>query len=439
MTQITTVFSRLRKFIKNIGNNIVFIPAVGGFFGFLLAIIMYFLEDLGISTFLIDKLPFLVVNNYDTASTLLSTFSAGVLSILVFSFSMVMLLLNQAGTNFSPRVLPGLISVKSHQYIIGLFLGSILFNTIVLVGLRPTTDKYQLPGFSVLLGIFITTICLFAFIYFIDSISRSIQVQNIISKIYRQVKTRMEHIKEAEDNYDEELIIDNNWHWVKSNKSGYLQDILASDLLRFATNHDIKISIEKLEGSFLLEGQKLIQISKKLNEEQTNILLNFFIINRKGENILENYLYGFKQITEIGVRAMSPGVNDPATAITTIDYLTELFALKMSMNEGFRYLKDVNNQVFVQLRSVTFNELLYQIMVSYRTYCKNDMSCVQKLLLMLVQLKKLPHSNEKFDKIINKEIETLIYDVENNIQNPEDLAQFKSLLKHSNTSIAISK
>src|SRR5690606_21402378 len=209
----------------------------GGFFGFLLAIIMYFLEDLGISTFLIDKLPFLVVNNYDTASTLLSTFSAGVLSILVFSFSMVMLLLNQAGTNFSPRVLPGLISVKSHQYIIGLFLGSILFNTIVLVGLRPTTDKYQLPGFSVLLGIFITTICLFAFIYFIDSISRSIQVQNIISKIYRQVKTRMEHIKEAEDNYDEELIIDNNWHWVKSNKSGYLQDILASDLLRFATNH----------------------------------------------------------------------------------------------------------------------------------------------------------------------------------------------------------
>lgn len=77
MTQITTVFSRLRKFIKNIGNNIVFIPAVGGFFGFLLAIIMYFLEDLGISTFLIDKLPFLVVNNYDTASTLLSTFSAG--------------------------------------------------------------------------------------------------------------------------------------------------------------------------------------------------------------------------------------------------------------------------------------------------------------------------------------------------------------------------
>lgn len=352
---------------------------------------------------------------------------------------MVMLLLNQAGTNFSPRVLPGLISVKSHQYIIGLFLGSILFNTIVLVGLRPTTDKYQLPGFSVLLGIFITTICLFAFIYFIDSISRSIQVQNIISKIYRQVKTRMEHIKEAEDNYDEELIIDNNWHWVKSNKSGYLQDILASDLLRFATNHDIKISIEKLEGSFLLEGQKLIQISKKLNEEQTNILLNFFIINRKGENILENYLYGFKQITEIGVRAMSPGVNDPATAITTIDYLTELFALKMSMNEGFRYLKDVNNQVFVQLRSVTFNELLYQIMVSYRTYCKNDMSCVQKLLLMLVQLKKLPHSNEKFDKIINKEIETLIYDVENNIQNPEDLAQIKSLLKHSNTSIAISK
>lgn len=422
-----STFIKSKNFLKDIGSNIVFIPAVGGFLGSVLAVIMYFMEDYGISSFLIERLPYLVINNYDTASTLLSTFSAGVLSILVFSFSMVMLLLNQAGTNFSPRVLPGLISVKRHQYIIGLFLGSILYNTIVLVGLRPTTDKYQLPGFSVLLGIMITTICLFSFIYFIDSISRSIQVQNIISKIYRQIKKRMIEIKELEGVYDAELDIKDSWTWVVANKSGYLQAILEEDVLNFAKENEVEISIDKLEGSFIMEGEKLIQISKELDEDKLKLLYNFLVINRKGEDIEENYLYGFKQIAEIGVRAMSPGVNDPATAITTIEYLTELFGLKMSMNEGFRYLKDEEDNVWIQLRSSTFAELLYQIMVSYRTYSKSDMNVVQKLLLMLIQLKSLPHATDKNIETIDREIELLNFDVEQSIKNPEDLKHYYKL------------
>lgn len=426
-----TAFLKLKNLLKEIGSNIVFIPAVGGFFGSVLAVIMYFMEDFGISSFLIERLPYLFINNYDTASTLLSTFSAGVLSILVFSFSMVMLLLNQAGTNFSPRVLPGLISVKRHQYIIGLFLGSILYNTIVLVGLRPTTDKYQLPGFSVLLGIAITTFCLFAFIYFIDSISSSIQVQNIISKIFGQVKNRMAYIKEDEGNYDDELNITESWTWIQANDSGYLQGILDQDLLEFAQENKVEISIDKIEGAFIMEGENLVRISKELDDEQVEMLLNCLIINRKGEDIDQNYLYGFKQITEIGVRAMSPGVNDPATAITTIEYLTELFAFKMTMNEGFRYLKNDKEQVWVQLRSVTLKELLYQTMVSYRTYCKHDMSCVQKLLIMLLKLKSLPYATEEQRKTIDSEIDLLNFDVKENIKNPTDLAFYKSIQENS--------
>lgn len=415
---------KFKNILKDIGSDIVFYPAIGGFLGSVLAVIMYFLEDYGISAFLIKKLPYLVINNYDTASTLLSTFSAGILSILVFSFSMVMLLLNQAGSNFSPRVLPGLISVKKHQYIIGLFLGSILYNTIVLVGLEPTSDKYQLPGFSVLLGIFITTICLFAFIYFIDSISRSIQVQNIISTIYDKVKDRMEEIKEDEGFFDEELKINDSWTWIKSKKSGYLQAILEDDIIDFLQEKEIKISVDKLEGAFVMEGENIIRVNKNLKEDTIEFLLNFFIINRKGENIKENFLYGFKQITEIGVRAMSPGINDPATAITTIEYLTELFALKMSMNEGYRYLKDDNDQVWAQLKGLTFAELLYQVLVSYRTYATGDMSVSQKLLIMLLQLRGLPFATDQHKATLDYEIKLLNHDAEQNIENPEDLKHF---------------
>ncbi|MEN8817497.1 MAG: DUF2254 family protein [Nonlabens sp.] len=76
---------------------------------------------------------------------------AGGISMLVFSFSMVMLLLSQAAANYSPRVLPNLISNRKHQYILGAFLATILYNIITVIGLEPKGDGYLLPGFSVLL------------------------------------------------------------------------------------------------------------------------------------------------------------------------------------------------------------------------------------------------------------------------------------------------
>src|SRR5690606_4683034 len=103
----------------------------------------------------------------------------------------------QASSNFSPRVLPGLISNRNHQFVLGIYLATILYNTFTLVGINPQeNDKYQLPGFSVLIGIILTVICLGAFLYFIHSISQSIQVNNILDSIYKKAKKRLEYLLE---------------------------------------------------------------------------------------------------------------------------------------------------------------------------------------------------------------------------------------------------
>ncbi|WP_346237931.1 DUF2254 domain-containing protein [Niabella insulamsoli] len=428
MSTLKTVTFRIASFLKNIGNNIVFIPAMMGVGGVVLAVFMYYLESIGISEFLIDKVPFLVVNNYDTASTLLSTFSAGVLSILVFSFSMVMLLLNQAGSNFSPRVLPSLISVKSHQYIIGLFLGCILYCAVVLIGLKPTSNQYHLPGFSVLLGMLFTVVCLFSFIYFIDSISKSIQVQNILSNIFSHTRTRMEKKQE----HDDKNVGDAHFNGQirephHSTKSGYLREINEGRLLNVAADHQAKIDVVVLKGSFVLQDQLLFLSDKKLEDDVLNHCQDCFIIDRRGENIKENYLLGFKQISEIGIRAMSPGINDPATAITTIDYLTELFSIQMHLRDGNQFLKDQDGNVWVSLQSANFKDLLYQVMTEYRQYCKADMSCMQKLVLMLQQLKKQPQASAAHQKAIDSELLMLLQDGEKALENLADLEVFKSL------------
>ena len=428
MDKLNTLLFQLKRFFKNIGQNIVFIPAVFGLGGVLLAALLYYLESLGISKFLIEKVPFLVVNNYDTASTLLSTFSAGVLSILVFSFSMVMLLLNQAGNNFSPRVLPGLISVKKHQYIIGLFLACILYCAVVLIGLQPTSNKYQLPGFSVLLGMLLTVVCLFAFIYFIDSISKSIQVQNILHKIFDQANGRMNKLIDNQKFGNVNFEPKHDWVTFPSKKTGYLQDINEEFLLKIAVKNNIQIEVKNLEGSFIMKDENILAFSNSLDEETVKDCEECLVINREGENVKDNYILGFKQITEIGLRAMSPGINDPATAITTIDYLTELFSTQMKIDEGRRFLNDENENLRVILPSINFAELLYQVMVEYRTYCKADLACMQKLVLMLKTLKHLPQTKEVHQKAIDKELELLKFDAEEAISNPRDLDVLRNLI-----------
>lgn len=169
---------------RSIRSKIVFYPTVFAVGGILFAFLMMYIENQGVSKYLLDKLPVLVVDNGDTALAILSAIITGLISMMVFSFSMVMLLLNQASSNYSPRLLPGLISNKSHQMILGVFLGTILYCIFVLFSIQPEEDKFSIPGFSVLLGIFFTVVCIYAFIFFIHNISENIQISRILNRIY---------------------------------------------------------------------------------------------------------------------------------------------------------------------------------------------------------------------------------------------------------------
>ena len=111
------LFYRTLSFFNIIESKIAFYPTVLAIWGVFFAFLMMYFESLGISKYLLDKAPVLVVDNGNTALTILSALISGLISVIVFSFSMVMLLLSQASSNYSPRLLPGLISNKKHQII----------------------------------------------------------------------------------------------------------------------------------------------------------------------------------------------------------------------------------------------------------------------------------------------------------------------------------
>lgn len=397
-------FVRIFDFFNTIESKIAFYPSLLAVSGFLFALLMMYLEEQGISRKAMEMMPNLMVENGDTALAILSACLGGLISLMVFSFSMVMLLLSQASSNYSPRLLPGLISDKRHQLILGLFMASILYIIFTLFSIEPSDQKYTLPGVSVLLGIIFTISCLVAFIYFIHNISQSIQINNILDNIFIEAKDRLKILTDSEKGSLKAFPNTDEWYEYEMGESGYIQNISIKNLLNVCEKQNTRIYITIPKGLFALSNSVFLKSEKKLKQEVVDEIISNISFAR-GELVEDNYVLAFKQITEIAVKAMSPGINDPGTAINAVDYLTELFSLRMVKRD--QSIHDKNGEILVRIATITFEELLYNVMSSLRTYCKHDPTMVQKILWMLNYLKEQPAVEESFRAVVKEEMKTM--------------------------------
>lgn len=412
------LFIRIFDFFNTIESKIAFYPTLFAISGFFVALLMIYLEQQGVSRKIMDIFPLLMVEDGDTALTVLSACLGGLISLMVFSFSMVMLLLSQASNNYSPRLLPGLISDRRHQVILGIYLSTILYNIFTLFSIEPSEDKYTLPGFSVLLGIVFTIVCLVAFIYFIHNISQSIQINNILDTIFEYAEKRLQSLIESEKGQTKNFPDVANWYEYKAGRSGYFQNISIKNILRICEDEETRIYITIPKGLFVLKNSIFLKSEKQLDEKVVDSIISNISFAR-GELVEDNYILAFKQITEIAVKAMSPGINDPGTAINAVDYLTDLFALRMQKKDnGIIVHKE---SATLRMAIVSFKELMYNVMASLRTYCKHDPVMVEKLLWMLDYLQKQPAAEDNYQKVIKEEMKTLLEQVKNSFDSEWDV------------------
>ncbi|MEZ5059804.1 MAG: DUF2254 domain-containing protein [Saprospiraceae bacterium] len=411
----------LLSFYRNITRSIAFFPSLIAFGMICFSLIVLVAEQYGATSFLQETIDFLVTYDIDTARTIMSVLIGSIISLTVFSFSMVMILLSQASSLLSPRLLPGLISNKSHQIVLGVYLGTTLYCLLILININNPDNESTLPGFAILLAIILGLICMALFVYFIHSISTAIQASNVLNKIFNDTKRDLQELfDESNDEPDPGQINPDSQklkHEVMARQTGYLQEISTQSLLDIAIENDLTIKMEVTRGMFVIENVPIALCSKKLDEEVLEDLQSCFTFSNR-ELVRENYVLGFKQITEIAVKAMSPGINDPGTALIAIDYLTELFAERMKVSDQ-EIIKDEEGNVRIYFNTVSFKDLFYNVFASLRIYTKHDVVIVQKLIMMLRFL-QYQKANANYSEVLKTELETLLEDANESISNSRD-------------------
>lgn len=414
------ILNRIHSAYRRVVTSIGFFPTAISVGIGLIAIGIIVTDTNKATTFLLENFPQAVIKDGDTARVILSTIVGGLVSLTVFSFTMVMAQLNRAASNYSPRLLPGLISTKRHQIVLGIFLGAITFCLIVLISIEPGDDSYQLPGMAILIAVSLGMTSLGVFVYFIHSISQAIQITNILQRVADETEDRLGILANDEQRHQqqEQLHIEDA-HKIHSSATGYYQGCNRRTLVSLATENDLEILILPLRGEFVLEKTVLLELSKKIDDDLKEKILS--CLDFSGNDLVtDNYVLGFKQITEIAVRAMSPGTNDPGTALNAIDHLTRLFSLRMQIDDREVHCDDEGN-VRLGIRVVEFSELFYILLASLRLYCKHDVVIMLKLLQMFDYLLQVPVDIQEHHEAIITELDTLVTDAKESIKNERDL------------------
>ncbi|MGV3587590.1 MAG: DUF2254 domain-containing protein [Adhaeribacter sp.] len=326
-----------------------------------------------------------------TARSIISTIAAGIISLTVFSFSMVMIVLNQAASQLSNRVLDKLIGNRFQQVVLGFYIGTIVYALFLLSTIRDIDAGVYVPAISTYLLIFFTVWDIFLFIYFLHYITQSVKYETIIQRIYRQTEEALATSCMNKTQTAATIPVGEGIA-IKAAASGIYQGFDQNDLLELCQQHDLQLTFIYPPTTFVLKGTPLLlavnqqTMSKKL-EGQIQQTINL----DNTETILTNYFYGFRQLMEVAVKALSPGINDPGTAVISLHALADLLAYR-AQHFPEVLVKDEAGGVRITVKEKTFDEIFSECILPIWDYGKEDRVMRHAMMQVLRQLQAFSDS-----------------------------------------------
>ncbi len=373
----------LKKIHHNVVNSIAFYPAVIGLLFLLVSVLSITFEFSASGQQLKSDWKWLSLKDASTARSIISAIAAGIISITVFSFSMVMIVLNQTASQMSNRILDKLIGSRFQQIILGIYVGTMVYAFFLLSTIRENDSGIQVPALSTYLLMLLTVFDIFLFIYFLHYITQSVKYNVIIRRIFHETLHSMQQFCTL-DHRDKKLESFDGAQMVLAMKSGIYQGFNKNFLMKICCENDCKVLILHTIGTFVLEGLPIMQVNKKLPEETIKQLSNTVFL-LESDNIDSNYFYGFKQLTEVAVKALSPGINDPGTAIESLRALFQLFTLKLKCFPELVF-NDDNGVEKIFMEELTFDKIFNDSILPIWDYGKDDRLIQQELHLLLTQM-----------------------------------------------------
>lgn len=382
-TRLSSLWERLRV-------SFWFLPSALAAAAFALSFLLVELDRwLGDET--VRELGWLYTFGPEGARAVLSAIASSMITVAGLTFSITMLTLQLASSQFGPRLMRDFMRDRGNQLVLGVFIATFLYCLLVLRTVRGTEESSFTPHIAIFFGVALAVASLAVLIFFVHHVATSIRIETVLADLACQAREGIDRLYPAPigEGPAEAAVSDEEakdasagpMTALSSEESGYVQRIDHEKLMRLACTHDLVVRIEARPGAFVALAEPLLSWRgpPHLGEELRSELRQSVILgeDRSPHQDLELTL---RRIVEIAQRALSPGINDPTTAIYCLDRLEEALALLASRRQPASHRFDPSGQLRVIAPSHGLAELAPPAFIAVARYGLQDADVVARLL-----------------------------------------------------------
>jgi len=360
-------------------------------------------------------LPLLFSAGVDGARAMLQAIAGSIITVAGVTFSITIVALQLTSTQFSPRVLRNFLRDRSNQLVLGVFMGTFTYTLLVLRSIRSEDESAAafVPALAISGALVLTLLSLGMLIYFIHHISIRIQVTSIVASVAHDTLETIGKLAGRWEDEDERSwhpapdaapatappsgavpveAVPPSQHLLPARESGYLQFVDIGRLVEAAGKADGRLRLLVGPGAWVQHGIPVATFQASGGEPDRDRLADALAdglgIGHE-RSMAEDAAFGIQQLVDVAIKALSPSVNDPTTAMNCIDRLVQvLVAAGTTPDPPRTFVRDGAPRLDVPFP--TFDELADLSFDQVRHYGASTTSVVVHLARALSLLRALP-------------------------------------------------
>ncbi len=383
--------ARLLLIVDRLRATYWFLPAVMALSGFVAATILGWIDMARTDGAVLGAL---VTDQPEAARTVLSALASSIITVAGVTFSMTVVAVSFAGAQFGPRLVGNFMRDRGNQITLGMFIATFVFCLAVLRQVRDVPPF--VPRIALLVALGLTLACVAVLIYFIHHVPETINVGNITCDLGQQLRRGLDHLfPESADDRPRGRVGDAGDvdaaperaepdARILSPIDGFVMTIDVDNLVDTARRHDLFVRVVARPGRFVIGGDVLLHVhgSHGTDERVRDELLRCLAFGRE-RSTQQDRLFLVDELVEILARALSPGVNDPFTAIACIRWLGVALVRMGERDDPGSVRRDADGIVRVAACGLTYAELVGAALEQSTPYVSADRNASLALMRMI--------------------------------------------------------
>ena len=336
------------------------------------------------------------------ARAVLAAIVTSMISVTSVVFSITIVVLSLASGQFGPRLMRSFMRDRATQFVMGVFIATFTYALVILGAVQGVDPQGFVPRLSVMFGVLLVIMSAGFLIFFIHHMALSIQADYVVASLGEELRDALDRIyatgvdrsvdgfhrdhggrKSGEIEAHPHRLESDLPHReeVASERDGYIQTLRLDRLMETARHRDERIELPYRPGKWVVRGSPLAVVASRtpLDPQRAAAVRGAFVVGRH-RSLAQDAELGFQQIAEVAVRALSPGINDPFTAMTCIDWLSALLRdlARRELPDRYRYDEEGRLRLVVSVPS--FDDFVDASLRQIRQYAGSSAVVLGRLL-----------------------------------------------------------